>query len=206
MTPIGHLQHAHSLPSRPLSPRLYRRRSTNWPCVCVAWWLTRVSHRASEWVSEKTCWSLGRSSFPSRFGQGCFKSCLKRGSARRLTIAPLWRRLPFMARLDRKRVYRDAALVAGCVLTTQCSVAGRTRVISTNMSLNSSRPRSHPQILTLSCQRKFPRLLWNTKFYHRIHGRSSLKPVMFHLSEVETLISCFSSQIHFNISLPHTPR
>jgi hypothetical protein len=29
MTPIGHLQHARSFPSRALSPRLYRRRCTN---------------------------------------------------------------------------------------------------------------------------------------------------------------------------------
>ena len=39
---------ARLLPSRPLSPLLYHRRSTNWPCVCVALWLSRMSHRASE--------------------------------------------------------------------------------------------------------------------------------------------------------------
>jgi hypothetical protein len=67
-------------------------------CVCVCSSPTDSCESQSELASKSVA-------FPSRFGQGCFESCLKRGSARRVTIALLWRQLPFMARLDRKRVY-----------------------------------------------------------------------------------------------------
>lgn len=95
ITTITSPARARALSSFPPAVSVTLPRSESELTMCVRSSPTDWHESQSEWAS--------RFAFPSRFGQGRFKSSLKRGSACRVTIALLWRQLPFMARLHRKR-------------------------------------------------------------------------------------------------------
>jgi hypothetical protein len=51
--------------------------------------------------------------------------------------------------------------------------------------------------------KKFPQILWNPKFHHRIHKYPSPFPIFSQLNPVHTLTSLFL-KTHFNIIFPST--
>jgi len=56
-----------------------------------------------------------------------------------------------------------------------------------------------------SASQQIPRTLWHTKVHHRIHNSPPPVPILRPINSVRVLLQ-FSFNIHFNITLPSTPR
>ena len=52
---------------------------------------------------------------------------------------------------------------------------------------------------------EIPRILWNTKFHHRIHKRRTAVPTLSHSNPIHASLSHFL-KVYFNIIFPFTPR